>query len=228
MSRVKLKIIFFCIRSVLEDPASLQILPKEIQYEILDLIIGDYTNEALLELSTTCKSWNDRISTSSSWLNERLQKYYTTARVKHPGDDEDPEHEAKQRAYEADLLGADRVFSPKIAYYFIIRRSNPPTYRRITRHQIPSDLKLNNDLWVPWLDHNLIRRPDTLWTFIKTILICPKWIYSMMVVKKQRFKGTMTTDRVNLPRITSLFTVLSVSPKNCTINTYFITYIHIK
>lgn len=183
-------------------------MPKEIQNEILDYVIVLSTNKELLELSSTCKLWYNRISNNSSWLDERLKSHYSNIRNDAP----EPDQDARHREYEADLLGADHVFSPKISFYFIKHRSDTTKLRIGARFRISPDLFGVKDkkLYVPWMDHNLLRRPDTFWSLIKTLLICPKWIYTFFMAKNRSSKRSLVLDRSNSQRISFLFGVLSV------------------
>lgn len=174
-------------------------------------VISQSTEEELLEVSLTCKQFYKQISNSSSWLKERLQHYYDNIPLTNPSTSfvQSP---AWHQQYETDLLGADKVFSPKLAYYYITRRSDPPKYRYRTRVAISPNLLAhrNKKLYVPWLDHDLAALPGTLWQLIKTILISPEWLYSLLMALEDT-SHYMKLDQVNLRRIFKVFNSFSVS-----------------
>eukprot|EP00029_Vermamoeba_vermiformis_P007688 TRINITY_DN3396_c0_g1_i1.p1 TRINITY_DN3396_c0_g1~~TRINITY_DN3396_c0_g1_i1.p1 ORF type:complete len:419 (-),score=-2.45 TRINITY_DN3396_c0_g1_i1:60-1316(-) len=195
-------------RKISTRNSSLLILPQDIQNEILAHLMNLSTEKQLLDLSLTCKNFYARISNHSSWLNARLKKYYVSVSI----DGYESADQIDWRVnYETDLLGADRVFSPKLAYFFILKRSDEPTNRLRQRVAISPNLfeLKNKNLYVPWMDHNLIKKPETFWQFIKTILICPTWIYPLLASQHRRGKLSMALDRFNSPKISRLFHLLS-------------------
>ncbi len=169
------------------------------------------TEKELLEVSLICKQFYNQISNSPYWLKELLQRYHDNI----PPDNFHTDFHrdaAWHQKYETDLLGADKVFSPKLAYFFVTKRSDPRNLRYRERVAINPELVAyrNKNLYVPWLDHDFFRPTESLWRLIKTILICPKWIFAIVMAKKKNNYGLMMDD-VNARRISGAFSWLSVS-----------------
>jgi hypothetical protein len=160
------------------------ILPWEIQEEIIQHLFDpeNANDSGLLHLSLTCKRWNKFISENQAWLNVRLP--YQVRKIEL----QDLDREVTLVPREVDLLGTDQVFSPKLAYFFLAKRDYPGNGRFWIYTRFSSDLYRYKDdqLYVPWINHNLLQRPRTLWQFIKTLLIAPEWLSPLLVISDRK------------------------------------------
>lgn len=183
-------------------------LPLDMQLEIIQQFFDpmSFKDEELLNLSLTSKYWHKIISQHPSWLKERLA---FKIKQNYP----DVHEEIEGWPNKLDLFGADELFSPKIAYFLVIRRSSPmnmsTVHHTLTRFSNNSQRYKVDQLYFPWLNHNLAQRPETLWKFIKTILIYPVWLYPFIIWRYIK-KATRSADLKNRTRISELLFVLFV------------------
>lgn len=186
-------------------------LPLDMQQEIISHFF-DPTNVQdieLLNISLTCKHWHKFISQHSTWLKERLPHKIREINENIARDEN--LHYYTQPIEEFDMLGADEVFSPKMAYFVLLTRTFPRRESQYSRFSTDLQRAKSDQLYVPWINHNLIQRPETFWQFIKTILIAPEWLYPFIVLRLTK-KFSRTKDQKFRKRILPLFCLLAVSP----------------
>ena len=170
------------------------ILPPELLEVIARLLIEEANTKDLLALSEVCHKWYNDISNGKFWL-EKLRsehKYYLES---HP-----------------ELLAGDHVLSPKLFYTFMKKRKVHGHY--LSRIELP--LKHNTaggemPRYKPWLEHNLFKRPITLFDFIHTIIYNPIWLYYYIIEAVHRKWNYCQIDLTVKRKISLLTLVISVS-----------------
>jgi hypothetical protein len=156
------------------------VLPKEILGEILNEVVADPSTSLteLSNLSLVCREWNKFVSDSNIWLkmvNLKWMKIKSKATDLHI-------HKIFQ--------STARLFTPKLSYALLNYRipiynyyANGSVLGDVVFREFPADLiklRSNKLLWVPWLNHNILERPETLWKFIYTTIRYPKWIHPLL------------------------------------------------
>jgi hypothetical protein len=142
------------------------VLPKEILGEILNDVVADPSTSLteLSNLSLVCREWNKFVSDNNIWLKMVNLKWM----------------KIKSKATDLHIhiifQSTARLFTPKLSYALLNYRipiynyyANGSVLGDVTFREFPADLmklRSNKFLWVPWLNHNILERPETLRKFI--------------------------------------------------------------
>jgi hypothetical protein len=161
---------------ILQQPIAV----KDIQDRILKLVLHDLDtkNKDLLSLSLVCKYWHNIISNGNIWT----EKFNILLRIE-TNSTEKYEPESTEEMLRHFFGCASDLFPPKIVYYLLLPKLQYINSEEVIIPQFTTDLIRipKQNLWTPWLNHNIMERPDTIWKFIYTAIRYPRWIYLLFV-----------------------------------------------
>jgi hypothetical protein len=167
------------------------VLPPELLQVIMQHAIEEANTEDLLTLSGVCHKWYNDIDNGKFWL-EKLRsenKYYIES---HP-----------------EILTGDHVLSPKLLYSFMKKRQ----VHYLSHIQVPfkqDTARGTLPRYRPWIEHNLFKRPITLYDFIHTIIYDPIWLYFYVIEAVHRKWNYSQIDHSAQHKVSLLTLVLSV------------------
>jgi hypothetical protein len=167
-------------------------LPSEIQKLILEEAVSILDDTGLLNLSLTCKQYDQLVSTSNIWSNRQTSLFrLSTAFI--------------------DEACHNIGFSRKIEYFFkhkkliyiggSVVRPRTADISVIGYH--------NSDLYVPWLVNDFLKRPATFWKFLRTIIVHPESFYKFLV-QEDMFSSKVAIHAPTVGRIGKHVKILGI------------------
>lgn len=163
----------------------------------------------LTPLSLVCREWNEKISKHEIWFHYMTAKWINF------------KHKARDIQLNKIFRSTAAVLSPKLSY--AVLRYRMPLYNYYASGSVllgdmeflefPADLiplRSNKNLWVPWLNHNITKRPETLWKFLYSIIRHPKWIYPLLAYRTPDATHKHDLDPLAVTQIDKLLLYIAV------------------
>lgn len=167
------------------------VLPPELLQVIMQLAIEQANTADLLTLSGVCHKWYNDINNGKFWL-EKLRSENQFYLESHP-----------------EILTGDHVLSPKLIYSFMKKRQGHYlSHIELPFKQDTASGKLPR--YKPWIEHNLFKRPITLFDFMHTIIYDPIWLYFYIIEAVHRKWNYSQIDRSVQNKVSLLTLALSV------------------
>lgn len=139
-------------------------------------------NKILINLSLVCKDWQNIIVNDTIWIDKMNILLRSRINVE-PSDADGHLAESRFSLIRHYFGSVTDLFPPKTVYYLLLPRLERFSNDNIILAQFTADQirTPKQNIWTPWLNHNVIARPDTLWKFIFTVIRYPSWIYPFFI-----------------------------------------------